>query len=50
MVEIDMEDADSHPIRDGDVDMNDDNGDGAEEPPPRLLITKMVSYDVIIFF
>jgi len=46
MVEIDMEDVDSHPNRDSnDVDMNDDNanGNGAEEPPPRLLITKMVS-------
>ena len=29
---------------DGDVNMIDDNEQGVEEPPPRLMITKMVSY------
>ena len=32
---------------DGDVDMVVENDQGVEEPPPRLMITKMVSSIVV---
>ena len=39
-----MEDTDPLPAeRDGDVDMGTNNEKEVEEPPPRLMITKMVS-------
>lgn len=34
------------PEKDTDVNMNVDNEQGVEEPPPRLMITKMVRYSV----
>ena len=41
---VDTEDFNSRPSEtDGDVDMIDENDQEAEEPPPRLMITKMVS-------
>ena len=40
---VDMEGIDPRPAeRDGDVDMIGDNEQEVEEPPPRLMITKMV--------
>mmetsp|Transcript_4258 Transcript_4258/g.10281 ORF Transcript_4258/g.10281 Transcript_4258/m.10281 type:complete len:176 (-) Transcript_4258:2037-2564(-) len=40
---VDIEGLDPRPVeRDVDVDMADNNGQEVEEPPPRLMITKMV--------
>ena len=45
-----MEDIDPRPVeRDGDVDMIGDNEQEVEEPPPRLMITKMVSCIILLF-